>query len=25
VEAHGRVEEMKGELFAWYRPPEMKA
>ena len=25
VEAHGRVEEMKGELFAWYRPPEVKA
>jgi choline-sulfatase len=25
AEARGRVEEMKGELFAWYLPPEMKA
>jgi choline-sulfatase len=22
--ARGRVEELKSELFAWYRPPEMK-
>jgi choline-sulfatase len=22
--ARGRVEELKGELFSWYRPPEMK-
>jgi arylsulfatase A-like enzyme len=25
AEARGHVEEMKGELFTWYRPPEMKA
>jgi hypothetical protein len=25
AEARGRVQEMKGELFAWYLPPEIKA